>query len=149
LNFLSASSRGRAGQGLVHHVVERRAVDEVERVDDVALHLAHLVAGLVDDEAVEQHALEGGLSHEVDAHHHHAGDPEEEDVVARLEIARGVELLEEVVLSGQPSVENGHSADENQVSSTSSSCFGLRRAAPPQATSFSSIGDGDVPHASQ
>ena len=42
----------------------------------------------------EQHAPERHLPHEVEAHHHHAGDPEEEDVVARLEIARRIELRE-------------------------------------------------------
>jgi hypothetical protein len=61
LNFFSASSIGAPGRALSTTVVEGRAVDEVERVDDVALHLAHLVAGLVHDEPVEQHALEGRL----------------------------------------------------------------------------------------
>ena len=82
LNFASASASGAPGSVFVDHLGERRAVDEIERVDDVALHLAHLVAGLVDDEAGEEHAAERHLAHEVQAEHHHAGDPEEEDVVA-------------------------------------------------------------------
>ena len=61
--------------------------------------------------------------HRVQAEHHHPGHPEEQDVVpgdqhaGRVEPARGPRSS-----SGQPRVENGHSADENQVSSTSSSC---------------------------
>ncbi len=86
----------RAGHRLVEHLGERRPLDEIERVDDVALHLAHLLAGLVDDEPVEQDAPERRLAHEVQAEHHHARDPEEEDVVAGLEIAGRVELLERV-----------------------------------------------------
>jgi hypothetical protein len=55
-------------------------------------------------------------------HHHHPGDPEEDDVEAGdqhvgRQVAREVRLR----LSGQPSVEKGTSAEENQVSSTSSS----------------------------
>ena len=61
------------------------------------------------------------------AHHHHAGDPEEDDVEARDQHAgRDRTVSSAGVLSGQPSVENGHSAEENQVSSTSSSCAQLR-----------------------
>ncbi len=51
-----------------------------ERIDDVALGLAHLLAVLVPDQGVDVHVVEGNLLHEVDAHHHHPGHPEEEDV---------------------------------------------------------------------
>ncbi len=56
------------------------------------------------------------------AHHHHAGDPEEDDVEAG-DRARWSDSSAPAPASssGQPSVENGHSAEENQVSSTSSS----------------------------
>ncbi len=52
LNFVSASASGAPGSVFFDHLVNVGAVHQVERVDDVALHLAHLVAGLVDDEAV-------------------------------------------------------------------------------------------------
>ena len=57
---------------------------EVERVDDVALRFRHLLALLVAHHGVEKDGLEGHFSEEVQAQHGHAGDPEEEDVEARL-----------------------------------------------------------------
>ena len=68
----------------------------------------------MDVDVAERHLL-----HEVHAHHHHPGDPEEDDVEARDEHRGGVIALSSGVLSGQPMVEKGQSADENQVSSTS------------------------------
>ena len=44
----------------------------------------------VADDAVEDDVPEGGLAHEVVACHHHAGDPEEEDVRAGDEVGGGV-----------------------------------------------------------
>ena len=62
--------------------LEVDAVDDVERVDDVALGLGHLVAVLVADEAGDVDVAERHLAHELQAHHHHARDPEEDDVEA-------------------------------------------------------------------
>ena len=56
--------------------------DEVERVDDVTLGLAHFFAVGVEDEAVEVDFFEGDLAGDVETHHNHAGDPGEEDVGA-------------------------------------------------------------------
>jgi hypothetical protein len=57
-------------------------VDHVERVDHVALGLRHLVAVLVGDDRRQVDRAERHLAHEVQAHHHHPGDPEEDDVGA-------------------------------------------------------------------
>ena len=53
-----------------------------ERIDDVALRLRHLGAGVVAHQRVDVDVVERDLLHEVEAHHHHAGDPEEDDVEA-------------------------------------------------------------------
>ena len=53
-----------------------------EGIDHVALGLGHLRALLVEDATVDVDGLERHLPHEVEAHHHHAGDPEEDDVEA-------------------------------------------------------------------
>ena len=46
----------------------------------------------------------------------HAGDPKEEDVMSRDQYGIWVEFGKLCVLSGHPRVENGQSAEENQVS---------------------------------
>ena len=55
-------------------------VDQLQRVDDVALRLRHLRALLVANDGVDVDVPERHLVHEVEAHHHHPGDPEEDDV---------------------------------------------------------------------
>ena len=75
-------------------------VDDIEGVEDVALDLAHLLAVLVLDEAVEVDGVEGDVVHVLDSHHDHAGDPEEEDVVAGFEDGAGVEVAEVFGLVG-------------------------------------------------
>ena len=69
-------------------------VDDFEGIEDVALDLAHLLAVFVLDEAVEIDGVEGYIAHVLDAEHDHAGDPEEEDVVACFEDCAGVEVAE-------------------------------------------------------
>jgi hypothetical protein len=78
--------------------LEVAAVDDLEGVDDVAEALAHLAAVLVAHHGVEVDGLEGQGARELEAHHDHARDPEEEDVVAGLEEGVGVEGLEVGVL---------------------------------------------------
>ena len=107
---------------------ERAALDDLERVDDVALALGHLLAVLVADDGVQEDLLEGeGLVGEVVAHDDHAGDPEEEDVVAGLEDGVRVEGLEVCGLvgpaedgegvqrGGEPGVEDVFVLREDQV----------------------------------
>ena len=62
--------------------VGAETVDEVERIDDVALRLRHLRALLVADEGVDVDVAERHLAAEMQAHHHHPRDPEEDDVEA-------------------------------------------------------------------
>ena len=59
-------------------------VDDAERVDDVALRLRHLLAVRVADQAGQVDGVERLPVGEVEAEHHHPGDPEEDDVVAGL-----------------------------------------------------------------
>ena len=75
-------------------------VDDVERVDGVALDLRHLLAVLVGDHRVQVDRPERHLLHEVQPRHHHPRDPEEDDVVPGLEQRRRVEGLELAGLVG-------------------------------------------------
>jgi len=68
---------------------ERDAVDQVHRVQHIALGLAHLLALRVEHQAVDVDMLEGDAAGEVGRHHDHAGDPEEDDVVAGDQHAAG------------------------------------------------------------
>ena len=57
-------------------------VDELQRVDDVALGLAHLLALFVADQGMHVDRVERLFIQEFKTHHHHAGNPEENDVEA-------------------------------------------------------------------
>ena len=84
---------------LLHKRFQIAAVDDVERIERVALALAHLLAFGVAHEAVDVDVLKRCAAGEVLGHHHHARDPEEDDVVARNEHARGqIEVVGELVL---------------------------------------------------
>ncbi len=65
-------------------------IDEAQGVHDVPLGLAHLLAALVAHERMDVDVAERHLVHEVQAHHHHARDPEEDDVEAGDEDARRI-----------------------------------------------------------
>ena len=82
------------GGALAHEILEGDAVDDVERVDDVALRLRHLLAFGVADQSVYIHLAEGHFARELDAHHDHAGDPKEDDVEARDEHRGRIEPLQ-------------------------------------------------------
>ena len=56
------------------------AVDDVQRIDDVALGLRHLLAFVVTDQAMHIDLAERHLVHELQSHHDHPGDPEKDDV---------------------------------------------------------------------
>ena len=57
-------------------------VDQVQGIDDIALRLRHLRAFLVANQGVDVNRRERSVLHEMEAHHHHPGDPEEDDVEA-------------------------------------------------------------------
>ena len=75
---LSRHCRQREAQG-----VGAVFVDQLERVDDIAFGLGHFLAALVAHQCVDVNILERHFMFEVQAHHHHAGDPEEDDVESR------------------------------------------------------------------
>ena len=74
--------------------VRRIGLDELERIERVALRLGHLRAVRRTDNAVDHDVLERRLLHEVNARHHHARDPEEDDVLRRHEIASRIVVVE-------------------------------------------------------
>lgn len=100
-----AAGAGAAGQGEPQGVGAEH-VHPVERVDDVALGLAHLATGLVADQPVQEDVGErhlraapavqgdGVVVADEGAEHHHSGHPEEEDVVAGDQNACGIELFQ-------------------------------------------------------
>ena len=74
---------------LGRHRGERKAqgirailVNKIERIDHIALGFGHLRALLVADKGVDIDRMKRFTFHKVIAHHHHAGDPEEDDVEA-------------------------------------------------------------------
>ena len=92
----------RLGLPRVHHVgrrlrdqrLEVHAVDEVERVEHVALRLRHLLPVLVADDRVDVDVAERHVAREVGRRHDHARDPEEDDVEAGHEHGRRQERRE-------------------------------------------------------
>ena len=71
-----------AGGALFDQLVEADAVDQVDRVEHVALRLRHLLAFGIADQAMHIDVLERDLAGDVLGHHDHARDPEEDDVEA-------------------------------------------------------------------
>ena len=65
------------------------AIDQIHRVEHIALGLTHLLALRIAHQTVDVHMLERNLACEVRGHHDHAGDPEEDDVVAGDQHAAG------------------------------------------------------------
>ncbi len=76
-----AAHGGERGEGEADGVGAER-VDQLDRVEDVADRLRHLLALLVADEGVDVDVAERHLADQLELHHHHPGDPEEDDVEA-------------------------------------------------------------------
>ncbi len=76
-----ASRRGHRGQGEPKGV-GAELIHDVQRIDHVALGLAHLLAFCVADQGMDIDVFEGHISHELEPHHDHAGHPEEQNVEA-------------------------------------------------------------------
>ena len=75
-------------------------IDEQKRIDDVAFRLRHLETRFVANECMEIDVFERRLAHEMNAEHHHAGDPEEDDIGPRFHDARRIKLFERFCLIG-------------------------------------------------
>ena len=69
-------------------------VDQLQGVHDIALGLGHLGPFGVPDQGVDEHPGEGNLAGEMQAHHHHPGDPEEDDVKPGDQGVRRIEPLQ-------------------------------------------------------
>mmetsp|Transcript_83519 Transcript_83519/g.215089 ORF Transcript_83519/g.215089 Transcript_83519/m.215089 type:complete len:366 (+) Transcript_83519:1325-2422(+) len=82
------------GEERVPQRIRTTHLDGLQRVNYVALGLAHLLTVPVTHQAVQVDLREGRLAGQCDAHHDHARDPEEEDVVTSLKHGRRVEVLE-------------------------------------------------------
>ena len=71
--------------------VQVDAVDQVQRIQDIALGFRHLLAVRVTNQAVNINLMKWNIVHELQAHHDHSRNPEENDVepgyqnVARVE----------------------------------------------------------------
>jgi hypothetical protein len=59
-----------------------------------------IFCALVAHEGMDVDGAERHVAHEMDPHHHHAGDPEEDDVEARDQYVAGVVALQERSLLG-------------------------------------------------
>src|SRR6266545_1178601 len=73
--------------------VRPELLDRDEWVDHVAAGLRHLLSGQT-HESVQVDGGEGNRAREVNPRHDHSGDPEEQDVVARDEYVRWIEVFE-------------------------------------------------------
>ena len=65
-------------------------VDQLQRVHDVPFGFRHFLAALITHQAMDIDGLERHIAHEMNAHHHHPGDPEEDDVEARHQHIAGI-----------------------------------------------------------
>mmetsp|Transcript_2984 Transcript_2984/g.6943 ORF Transcript_2984/g.6943 Transcript_2984/m.6943 type:complete len:303 (-) Transcript_2984:26-934(-) len=85
-------ARDTAGQQGIPERVGAEVRDGIQRVDDVAFGLAHLLSFIVSDKSVEVDLLEWCLVRECEAHHYHPSHPEEQDVVSSLHHGGRVEF---------------------------------------------------------
>ena len=120
-------------------------VHDYQRVDDVALGLGHLLAVRVADQAAEIDHAEGLLPGQPLAQHHHARDPEEDDVVAGLHHLRRV-VRPQVVRAVRPTQrgEGPQSAGEPGIEGVLVLCQLEGAALHAPARPGLHVGDGDV-----
>ena len=101
--------------------IDAEFVKDFERIDPVRFRFRHPLAMLVCDRAGDVDVVERFRAHELQTRHHHPRDPKKDYVARGYQHRCRIERFQVRVSSGQPIVENGHRAEENQVSSTSSS----------------------------
>jgi len=88
-HFDVAARRCQGGQREAQRIAAI-SVDKLEGIDDVSLGLRHLLPLRVAHEGVDVDRMERDLAHEMQPHHHHAGDPEENDVEAGDQHVAGI-----------------------------------------------------------
>ena len=69
-------------------------LDQVHRVDGVAEALAHLAPLQIEDQRRDEHGRERDPAYDVQSHHHHARDPQEDDLAAGDHDLIGIPRLE-------------------------------------------------------
>ena len=72
-------------RGHLHHGEAQRIgaefIDDLQGINDIAARLGHFLSLLVADKLVQVDGVEGHFVHDGQLHHHHAGDPEEQDIL--------------------------------------------------------------------
>ena len=102
----------------------------LQRINAVAQRLAHFTALVIPHQPVDQHRVKGDFLHLLTAGEDHTGHPEENNIIAGNQHIGGIDSNPTpAFFPASPSVEKGHRAEENQVSSTSSSAD-VRRVQP-------------------
>src|SRR5690606_38114326 len=88
-NALSLLGIHQAKRALVYQAFQVDAVDQIHRVNRVALGFAHLLAFHIAHQSVNIDGVERNAAGQVHAHHDHAGHPEENNVEASYQHAGG------------------------------------------------------------
>mmetsp|Transcript_29137 Transcript_29137/g.56146 ORF Transcript_29137/g.56146 Transcript_29137/m.56146 type:complete len:296 (+) Transcript_29137:2967-3854(+) len=99
VEFQRATKRGHRGGGKAQRV-GTVFVDQVERVHDIAGGFRHFLALGVANKAVQVHGIKGLFVHHSQLHHHHAGHPEEQDVLAGDQVGGGEILFQRIRIFG-------------------------------------------------
>ena len=72
-----------AGSPFADQRIEVDTVDQVQRIEHVALRLGHLLAVRIADEPMYVNLAKRYFVHEFETHHDHARDPEKDDIETR------------------------------------------------------------------
>ena len=83
----------------VAHRIGSVALDDIDRVDPVALGLAHALALAIENRRVNKDVGEGKIADIVEPHERHAGNPEGDDVSAGNEAGAGIVIRKTVFVS--------------------------------------------------
>ena len=81
-HFRRSFGFAQAGRAFHQQLVQVDAVNQIDRVDDVAFGFGHFFAFVVAHDAVDVHVFKRHFAGEVGGHHNHARHPEEDDFVA-------------------------------------------------------------------
>lgn len=74
-------------------LIQRRTIDNVDRIDDIAERLGHLASVSIPNEGVAEDLFKWHLSCKFDTEENHSSDPEGDNIPACLENAGWVEAL--------------------------------------------------------